>query len=73
MATQLDYEVQKAGAVTVELLDGRGNTLRTVQTESKQEKGPHTLAVDVADLPVGTYFFKQTTRTGAETKRFVKE
>jgi len=72
-ATQLDYEVQKAGAVTVELLDGRGNTLRTVQTESKQEKGPHSLAIDVADLPVGTYFFKITTRTGAETKRFVKE
>ncbi|AHJ96579.1 T9SS type A sorting domain-containing protein [Hymenobacter swuensis] len=72
-ATQLDYEVQKAGAVTVELLDGRGNTLRTVHSESKQEKGPHSLPVDVADLPVGTYFFKITTRTGAETKRFVKE
>ncbi|MDU0371796.1 T9SS type A sorting domain-containing protein [Hymenobacter endophyticus] len=72
-ASQLEYEVTKAGPVTVELLDGRGNTLRTVTQAIKQEKGPHTLAVDVADLPTGTYFFKITTRAGAETKRFVKE
>lgn len=72
-ASQLAYEVAKAGPVTVELLDGRGNTLRTVAQEAKQEKGPHTLAVDVADLPTGTYFLKITTRAGAETRRFVKE
>lgn len=72
-ATQLAYELPKAGPVTVELLDGRGNTLRTVQPESKQEKGPHALTLDVADLPAGTYFFKITTRAGAETRRFVKE
>ncbi|OWP63214.1 hypothetical protein CDA63_10175 [Hymenobacter amundsenii] len=71
--TELAYEVTKAGAVTVELLDGRGNTLRTVAQDSKQDKGPHTLAVEVADLPAGTYFFKITTRAGAETRRFVKE
>ncbi|WP_426490742.1 T9SS type A sorting domain-containing protein [Hymenobacter sp. 102] len=71
--SQLTYEVAKAGAVTVELLDGRGNTLRTVAQADKQEKGPHTLTVDVADLPAGTYFFKISTRAGAETRRFVKE
>lgn len=70
---QLEYEVKKAGPVTVELLDGRGNTLRTVAQETKVEKGPHTLQVNVADLPVGTYYFKITTRAGSETKRFVKE
>lgn len=70
---QLEYEVRKAGPVTVELLDGRGNTLRTVAQEAKVEKGPHTLQVNVADLPVGTYYFKVTTRSGTETKRFVKE
>jgi Secretion system C-terminal sorting domain len=72
-STQLTYEVPKAGAVIVELLDGRGNALRTVAQANKQEKGPHTLSVDVADLSAGTYFFKINTRTGAETRRFVKE
>ncbi|MCA8829159.1 T9SS type A sorting domain-containing protein [Hymenobacter pini] len=71
--SQLTYDVTKAGAVTVELLDGRGNTLRTIAQEGKQEKGPHTVALDVADLPSGTYFFKINTPTGAETRRFVKE
>ncbi|AII50965.1 T9SS type A sorting domain-containing protein [Hymenobacter sp. APR13] len=72
-ASQLTYEVQKPGPVTIELLDGRGNTLRTVAQESRQEKGPHTLSINLSDLPAGTYFYKISTRTGAETRRFVKE
>lgn len=71
--SQLSYDVAKAGPVTVELLDGRGNALRTVAQDAKQDKGAHTLPVDVADLPRGTYFFKITTRAGSETRRFVKE
>ncbi|UOQ76326.1 T9SS type A sorting domain-containing protein [Hymenobacter sp. 5516J-16] len=71
--SQLEYGVKKAGPVTVELLDGRGNTLRTVAQETKVEKGEHTLAVNVADLPAGTYYFKITTSTGSETRRFVKQ
>ncbi|WBO85125.1 T9SS type A sorting domain-containing protein [Hymenobacter yonginensis] len=72
-ASQLTYEMQKPGPVTVELLDGRGNTLRTVAQESRQDKGPHTLSIDLSDLPAGIYFYKISTRTGAETRRFVKE
>jgi hypothetical protein len=71
--SQLEYTVTKAGPVTVELLDGRGNTLRTIAQEPKQEKGTHTLPVSLNDLTSGTYYYKITTRTGSETKRFVKE
>lgn len=71
--SQLEYEVKKAGPVTVELLDGRGNVVRTVAQQPKQEKGQHMLSVPLADLPAGTYFYKITTRAGAETRRFVKE
>jgi Secretion system C-terminal sorting domain len=71
--SQLTYEVQKTGSVTVELLDGRGTTLRTVAQEVRQEKGPHTLQTDLSGLPAGTYFYKITTRAGTETRRFVKE
>lgn len=71
--SQLEYEVRKAGPVTVELLDGRGNTLRTVAREARQEKGPHTVRASLADLPAGTYFYKITTPSGSETRRFVKE
>ena len=71
--SQLEYEVKKAGPVTVELLDGRGNALRTVAQEAKQEKGQHTVQINLADLPTGTYYYKITTRSGYETRRFVKE
>lgn len=71
--SKLDYTVVKAGPVTIELLDGRGNTLRTVAQEPKQEKGTHTLQVSLGDLAAGTYYYKITTRAGSETKRFVKE
>lgn len=70
--SQLTYEVKKAGPVTVELLDGRGSALRTI-VDQKQNKGTYSQAVQVADLARGTYFFKITTRSGVETKRFVKE
>ncbi|TGE16806.1 T9SS type A sorting domain-containing protein [Hymenobacter elongatus] len=70
---QLEYSVRKAGPVTIEILDGRGNTLRPVVQNEQQEKGSHTLTTNLSDLPNGTYFYKITTRSGTETKRFVKQ
>jgi hypothetical protein len=72
-SNQLEYSVKKAGPVTIEILDGRGNTLRPVVQNQQQEKGSHTLTTNLSDLPSGTYFYKITTRTGTETKRFVKQ
>ena len=71
--SQLDYEVKKAGPVTVELLDNNGAKLRTVVSEARVEKGPYTQQLDLHDLPAGTYFYKITTKGASETKRFVKE
>ncbi|HEX8326786.1 MAG TPA: T9SS type A sorting domain-containing protein [Hymenobacter sp.] len=71
--SNLEYEVKKAGPVTVDLLDKNGNKLRTLVAESQQEKGPHKQQIDLHDLPAGTYFYKITTNSGSETKRFIKE
>ena len=71
--SQLDYEVKKAGPVTVDLLDKDGNKLRTLLTEPNAEKGQHTQPLDLHDLPAGTYFYKITTKGNSQTKRFVKE
>jgi hypothetical protein len=70
--TQLQYEVKAAGPVTVALLDKNGNTLR-MAVQQRQEKGTYTQALDLSELASGTYFYKVTTGTGTETKRFVKE
>ncbi|WP_167855068.1 T9SS type A sorting domain-containing protein [Hymenobacter wooponensis] len=71
--SQLEYEVKKAGPVTVDLLDSMGNMVRTVAQEAHKEKGTYTLPVNLSDLTNGTYYFKITTKGAAETKRFVKE
>jgi hypothetical protein len=71
--SQLDYEVKKAGPVTIDLLDKDGNKLRTLLSAASQEKGPRTQQLDLHDVPAGTYFYKITTKGGTQTKRFVKE
>ncbi|GAB3856993.1 hypothetical protein GCM10028822_30020 [Hymenobacter terrigena] len=71
--SQLDYEVKKAGPVTIDLLDKDGNKLRTLVSAASQEKGPQTQQLDLHDVPAGTYFYKITTKGGTQTKRFVKE
>ena len=71
--TQLEYEVKKAGPVSVDLLDKDGNKLRTLLAETQQEKGSQHQSLDLSDLPAGTYFCKIVTRSGTQTKRFVKE
>ncbi|RTQ46226.1 T9SS type A sorting domain-containing protein [Hymenobacter gummosus] len=69
---RLDYEVKKEGNVKVELLDERGKTVRTV-FEGRQDKGSHSLDVNLAELGRGTYYYKITSKGGSETRRFVKE
>ncbi|KUG09681.1 T9SS type A sorting domain-containing protein [Solirubrum puertoriconensis] len=69
---RLEYEVKKDGNVKVELLDERGKTLRTL-FDGKQDKGTHSLDVNLADLGRGTYLYKISTKGNTETRRFVKE
>ncbi|UYZ61002.1 T9SS type A sorting domain-containing protein [Hymenobacter latericus] len=69
---RLEYEVKKDGNVKVELLDERGKTLRTL-FDGKQDKGTHSLDVNLADLGRGTYLYKITSKGHTETRRFVKE
>ncbi|WP_151089124.1 T9SS type A sorting domain-containing protein [Hymenobacter baengnokdamensis] len=71
--TQLQYDVKKAGPVSVELLDGNGAQLRTLLAPVQQERGSYTQQLDLSDLPHGTYYYKITTKAGTETKRFVKD
>lgn len=71
--SQLQYELKQAGPVTVQVLDKNGNALRTVLQAASQTAGPHTEALNLGDLPSGTYFYQVKTTAGIETKRFIKE
>jgi hypothetical protein len=71
--SQLDYEVKKAGPVTVDLLDKDGDKLRTLLAKPSVEQGQHSQTLNLSDLPAGTYYYKITTKGNSQTKRFVKE
>jgi hypothetical protein len=71
--SQLAFDVKKAGTVSVDLLDKNGSKLRTLVPAFQAEPGARTQQLDLHDLPAGTYFYKITTPSGSETKRFVKE
>ena len=71
--TQLQYEVLKAGPISVDLLDENGKKLRTLLAETQQEKGRQRQQLDLSDLAAGTYFCKIMSRDGTQTKRFVKD
>lgn len=71
-SSQLQYEVKKAGPVSIQLLDAQGQPLRTLLPSTRQEAGTYTQPLDFSDLPSGTYFYKVTTEAGSETKRFVR-
>ena len=71
--SQLAFDVKKAGTVSVDLLDKNGSKLRTLVPAFQAEPGARTQQLDLHDLPAGTYFYKITTASGSETKRFVKE
>jgi Secretion system C-terminal sorting domain len=71
--TQLEYEVKKTGPVSIDLLDKDGNKLRTLLDETQQERGHQRQQLELSDLPAGTYFYKIVTKSGTQTKRFVKE
>ena len=71
--SRLEYAVKTAGPVTINLFDGQGTKLRTLLTETQVERGTHTQPLDLQGLPAGTYFYRITTKTGSETKRFVRE
>jgi len=70
---RLDYEVRKAGPVTIDLLDQDGRPLRSLAADPNAEKGAHTLQLDLSGLPAGTYFYKIISKSGTQTQRFDKE
>ena len=67
---KVDFSVKKAGDVTITLIDEQGNVVKTVLDEYK-EKGQHTTTVSTSGLKSGVYYYKITTKSGTETKRFV--
>ncbi|WNJ18585.1 T9SS type A sorting domain-containing protein [Pontibacter sp. G13] len=68
----LEYQVQKAGKVTIDLLDKSGQLIRTVYTGTKSE-GEHSLETSMRDLNSGVYIYRITTESGISNVKVIKE
>lgn len=69
---QIDFDLSKNGHVKIEMLDRQGNIIKTILDEDLK-KGKHMIPVDVSTLPSNIYYYKITTKSGAETKKFLKD
>lgn len=72
--TSLSYELPRAGAVTLRILDVGGRTVRTLAGGETQAAGPHEIAWDGrdgagADLPAGIYFARLQADGRERTRR----
>ena len=68
----LEYTVELAGEVQIDVLDKNGNTLKRLLSTPK-EAGSYTLSVDLTDLGPGVYFYKIQTKTGKQTQKILVE
>lgn len=70
--SNIKYEVKEAGAVTILLVNKRGDVLRTLLNESK-EVGTHELSVNLNEWEEGLYFYQIKTSTGVQTHKIIIE
>ena len=68
----LAFKTSKAGIVKVELLDNKGNVVKTLSNQ-KTDAGAHSFQINTDELPKNIYFYRITTPDGVETKRMVKQ
>lgn len=64
----LEYQLEAAGEVELDLFDVLGRRVVDLVNENKSA-GRHSFIFDVSELPSGVYFCRLTTAEGRETKR----
>lgn len=68
----LSYTLKERGMVEVELWDGKGNRVRSIEKDMK-EAGTHEVQVSVGDLSSGLYYYTIKDQNGAIlNKQFIK-
>ena len=66
----IEFEVQKAGDVRIDLLSRNGAFIRTILNGYKSE-GTHQVQVDISNLNDKMYFYRISDASGEVTKEFL--
>ena len=66
----IEYEVRKTGPVKIEVLNKDGQLIRKVLDET-QDKGKHSLTIDLTGMRSSFYYYVITDVEGSSTHRFL--
>ncbi len=69
-SSNLQYELEEAGKVRIELRDEQGKTIQVLQ-DSYQQEGSYNLAVNTSELKDGVYYFTITNGKNVSTKKLI--
>jgi hypothetical protein len=69
--TTVSYQLDEAGKIQVSLYDLKGKAIRKIVDNHYQDKGDHSLDIDVSELPVGVYFLQLKNAKMVKVKRLV--
>lgn len=69
-STQIQYQIAKAGNVTIKVYDVLGNEISTLVQEFKQP-GKYSVIWNASQLPSGIYFYKLQSGSFSETKKMI--
>jgi hypothetical protein len=69
-STAINFKVNTKGAVSVELFDMVGNSVKTLVNEDLKA-GTYSIPVDTAELPNGIYFYVLKKDGSSQTKRMI--
>ncbi|MBN1998121.1 T9SS type A sorting domain-containing protein [candidate division KSB1 bacterium] len=68
--TTIEYELDKAGHVCIDILNIRGQRIRRL-ADKMEEAGFHSLNFNASGLQSGSYFVRMTTENGVQVKKIM--
>ena len=69
--TNVNFQLERAGPVTVSLLDATGRLVRAVVREQAYPAGPQQLPLSLSGVAAGIYLVRQESGPGTRTEKLV--
>ena len=70
-ASALNFQQERAGPITVSILDGTGRLVRTLVHEKQYPAGPQQLPLPLAGLSAGVYLVRLDSAEGSRAEKLV--
>ena len=69
----INYNLLTKSQVTINLYNNKGKFIKTIIPKTNQERGEHSLIINLNNIPAGVYYIEMKTNDDKYVKRIVKE